>query len=105
MDFTKLKKLDKRGSMNIAGDMTQLLMAIILIGIFSVIVIAIILAFAPLIQDQAADAANNSSGVVKTLWEVVSSDNVVEILFITAYIVIVISVLIAIVNNAVKRIK
>lgn len=104
MNFNKLKPLNKKGAFNIAGGMTELMLAVILIGVFSVVVIAIILAFAPMIQTQAEAAQNESSGVVSTLWGVLATDNVVEILMVSTYIILVIVVLVSIITKATKNI-
>lgn len=109
MDFNKLKSMNKKGAVSIAGSMTELMLTVILIGVFSVVVIAIIIAFAPLVQTQAetaktaAEDANNT--VVASLWGILATDNVVEILMVTVYIILVVVVLVSIITKATKNMK
>lgn len=109
MDFRRPKKMGKRGATGIASSMTELMLTVILIGVFSVVVIAIIIAFAPLVQSQAETAstaatdANNT--VVASLWNILAEDNVVEILMVTVYIILVVVVLVGIITKATKSIK
>ena len=109
MNFKRLKSMKKSGKVSVASGMTDLMLAVILIGVFSVVVIAIILAFAPLLAAQALTAKTAATEANKTvvaaLWGIIATDNVVEILFVTVYIIIVIAVLIGIITNATKSMK
>ena len=102
-------KLGKKGETNIAGSMSELMVAIILVAVFSFIVITIILVFAPLVQSKAqeaktaADTANNTA--VSALWGILATENLFEILSVSVYLLIVVVVLISLIIKATKSMK
>lgn len=106
MNFNKMK-LDKTGKSNIAGDMSELMVTIIIVAVFSVIVISVILIFAPLVQEKAATAqataetANNSA--VAGLWSILATEGLFEILAVSVYILLVVVILISLVIKATKK--
>jgi len=105
MNFNKMK-LGKKGSSNVTGALSDLMVAVILVAVMGIIVITIITIFAPLIQTKSAAAqtaattANNTASAA--LWGILATDGIVEVLAVASFVLVVIFVFIGIIKNASK---
>lgn len=90
---------------NIADTFIQLISVIMIIGILSLPLIPVITTFSGSIADTAADAAAESNGVVETLWQIISSEQVLSIMFVTAYVVLLFGFLGFIISQAADDLK